>query len=153
MKIKKFRIITNIIAYGLEPVPSDEVEQHLTVSENGRIWFNAYQYGNGNYLRSRSRQLYIGTEAASDILHKVWSWATKDYRDRLVTDVGYWKVTLFESADFELNAYGNVVERPMVNGQSLSDILRRKIPIDNLFLFDGGVDSSHNPAIGEKENA
>ena len=148
MKMKKFRIETNIIAYGPEPAPMDEVEQHLTVSETGRIWFNAYQYGDGNYLRSRSRQLYIGTEAARDILQKVLSWAEKDYREPLVTDVGFWKVTLFESEDFELNAYGSVVERPMVDGQSLSDILRKKIPIDNLFLFDGGVDSSHNPAIG-----
>ena len=151
--MKKFRIETNIIAYGPEPAPSDEVEQHLTVSETGRIWFNAYQYGDGNYLRSRSSQLYIGTEAARDILQKVLSWAEKDYREPLVTDVGFWKVTLFESEDFELSAYGSVVERPMVDGQSLSDILRKKIPIDNLFLFDGGVDSSHNPAIGEKENA
>lgn len=70
-----------------------------------------------------------------------------------MTDVGFWKVTLFESEDFKLSAYGSVVERTMVDGQSLSDILRKKIPIDNLFLFDGGVDSSHNPAIGEKENA
>ena len=97
--MKKFRIETNIIAYGPEPAPSDEVEQHLTVSETGRIWFNAYQYGDGNYLRSRSSQIYIGTEAARDILQIVLSWAEKDYRELLVTDVGFWKICFFLTAE------------------------------------------------------
>lgn len=38
MLIRKIRIISNNICYGSEPSPKDEVEQHLTISANGRIW-------------------------------------------------------------------------------------------------------------------
>lgn len=140
--MRKCRIKTNIIAYGPEPAPSDEVEQHLTVSESGRVWFSAYQYGGGSYRRSRSSLLYIGPEAAEEILRTIRSWALQDHQDLVVTDTGCWELTLVESEDMELCAFGSVAEQTMLGGENLSDILRRKIPIDNLFLLDGGADAS-----------
>lgn len=42
MNIQKIQIISNLIGYGLKPEPEDEVEQRLTISRNGRIWFTAW---------------------------------------------------------------------------------------------------------------
>lgn len=42
MQIQKVRIISNNICYGPKPLPEDEVEQHLTISASGRVWFTGY---------------------------------------------------------------------------------------------------------------
>lgn len=41
-KPQKIRIISNRICYGLQPKPDDEVEQHITLCADGRVWFSAY---------------------------------------------------------------------------------------------------------------
>jgi hypothetical protein len=38
LQIQTVRIISNNICFGPEPLPDDEVEQHLTISASGRIW-------------------------------------------------------------------------------------------------------------------
>lgn len=45
MRIQKIRIISNNICYGPEPSQKDEVEQHLTISANGRVVLSRYNYG------------------------------------------------------------------------------------------------------------
>lgn len=62
MDIQKIKIISNNICYGPEPSPSDEVEQHLTISATGDVWFIGYNYGegSGNYKIGRRHQLSIG---------------------------------------------------------------------------------------------
>lgn len=45
MDIQKFKLISNNICYGPEPSPNDEVEQHLTISATGDVWFIGYNYG------------------------------------------------------------------------------------------------------------
>ena len=44
-KLKKICIISNNICYGPIPVPSDEVEQRITINEQGRVWFSGYNFG------------------------------------------------------------------------------------------------------------
>ncbi|MCO1604491.1 hypothetical protein [Desulfosporosinus nitroreducens] len=44
MQIQKIRIVSNNISYGPEPLLEDEVEQHLTISASGRVWFTGYKY-------------------------------------------------------------------------------------------------------------
>lgn len=41
----KIRIVSNNICYGPCPEPTDEVEQHITINAEGRVWFSAYNFG------------------------------------------------------------------------------------------------------------
>ena len=38
--LKKIRIVSNNICYGPMPDSDDEVEQHLTINDEGRVWFS-----------------------------------------------------------------------------------------------------------------
>lgn len=61
MDIHKIKVISNNTCYGSEPSPNDEVEQHLTISSTGRIWFTGYNYGMEfeNYKIGRDQNLSI----------------------------------------------------------------------------------------------
>ena len=41
--LKKIRIVSNNICYGPMPDPDDEVEQHLTINDEGRVWFLGFK--------------------------------------------------------------------------------------------------------------
>lgn len=43
--LKKVRIVSNHICYGPMPEPDEEVEQHLTINNEGRVWFSGYNFG------------------------------------------------------------------------------------------------------------
>lgn len=43
-EIRSIRIESNNICYGPEPGADDEVEQYLTISSTGRVWFSARNY-------------------------------------------------------------------------------------------------------------
>ncbi len=61
MRIQKIRIISNNICYGPEPTQKDEVEQHLTISANGRVVLSRYNYGQepGKYELSSRKKLVL----------------------------------------------------------------------------------------------
>lgn len=40
-EIRSIRIESSNICYGSEPGADDEVEQYLTISSTGRVWFSA----------------------------------------------------------------------------------------------------------------
>lgn len=40
--LKKIRIVSNALSYGLEPGHDEEVEQHLSISDIGQVWFSGY---------------------------------------------------------------------------------------------------------------
>ena len=68
-----FRLISNNMCYGPEPALSDEVEQYLTVSSSGRVWFSARNYLQYNEERGfcRKKQINIGAWKAGFLNHLV----------------------------------------------------------------------------------
>ncbi|WP_092564133.1 hypothetical protein [Anaeromicropila populeti] len=72
MQIRKVRIVSNNICYGPEPLPEDEVEQRLTISVSGRVWFTGYKYANGfsKFEICRRQHFSIGRPKEENQLHK-----------------------------------------------------------------------------------
>ena len=137
--LKKIRLISNNICYGPCPEADEEVEQHLTILSDGRVWISRYVFGNSGikYELKEKKQLNIGKDVAVDILQY-----TKQYFDEkglvlLCTDVGVWELFLTDENDAELVIQGSVVRDDYTS--EISKYIRGKIPISNLFLFDGNV--------------
>ena len=63
--LKKMCIVSNAICYGTPPEPEDEVEQHLTINSEGRVWFSDYAFGEsfGKYTKARSKNYSIEKNA------------------------------------------------------------------------------------------
>ena len=42
--LRSARIISDGYGYGPKPEPGEEIEQHLTISRTGQVWFSGYHY-------------------------------------------------------------------------------------------------------------
>ena len=137
--LKKFRLISNNICYGPCPDADEEVEQHLTIISDGRVWFSRYNYGlgDGKYELAEKKQLNIGKDIAVDILA-----FTKKYFDEKgivikCTDVGIWELFLTDENDASYTIDGSVI--PDEYTSEISNYIREKLPLEKLFLFDGNI--------------
>ena len=55
------RIVSNNICYSPIPEPDEEVEQHLTINDEGRVWLSGYNLENEGepYEKARTRNFKI----------------------------------------------------------------------------------------------
>ena len=94
-KLKMLQLTSNRICYGPCPEPDDEVEQHLTITANGRIWFSRYCFGeNGKYRLLQKDTFTISSEAAKSIMDASAECFSKTSITEYFTDVGSWNATL-----------------------------------------------------------
>lgn len=139
MQIQKVRIISNNICFGPEPLPDDEVEQHLTISANGGIWFTGYKYGNGfgRFEISRKQQFNIGKSAVKKILELFSQYLDSNQLTCYATDIGTWEMTITDTVGKVYNFKGSLCGGVYVGDTDLTHYLRELIPVNDLFVFDG----------------
>ena len=137
--LKKFRLISNNLCYGPCPDADEEVEQHLTILSDGRVWFSRYNFGlcDGKYELAEKKQLNIGKDMAVDIL----AFTKKCFDEKGIvmkcTDVGIWELFLTDENDARYTIDGSVV--PDDYTSEISNYIRERLPLENLFLFDGNI--------------
>lgn len=92
-EVKSIRIIANNICYGTEHDANDEVEQYLTISASGRVWFSARNYRQfcdwNNYCRKK--QVSIGKWKADFLLRLILNMQLKPV---FVTDVVSYRIEI-----------------------------------------------------------
>lgn len=136
---KKMRIVSNNICYGPCPEPEDEVEQHLIINTNGRVWFSAYAFGDrlGKYTKARSSNFSIDKSIASELLNKVSSYFSEGYDETLATDIGDWVLELTNTDGKTYKFCGSLCADFEVEGIDLSDFIRDTLGLPDLYVFDG----------------
>ena len=144
-RLKSVRIVSNLMCFGPCPEPEDLVEQRLTISSTGRVWFSEYLYGNGypeKYPLGRKMQLSIGKDRAAAILSKLADVRGSGMPLMHCTDIGTWEMTLTDRAGnrSEVSCSMNGL---LFDGIELSDYIRERIPIEGLAVF-GGVDNKED---------
>lgn len=137
--LKKMRIISNSICNGPCPEPNDEVEQHLTVNANGRVWFSAYNFGDipGKYRKARTNNFSIDSAAATELLNKVAAYFSNEYDELFATDIGNWVMELTNTDNKTYRFRGSLCANFEVDGIDLSDLIRDTLGLPDLYLFDG----------------
>ncbi len=138
-KLKKMRIISNDICYGPCPEPDDEVEQHLTVNSEGRVWFSAYAFGDrfGKYKKARSKNYTIDKAVATELLNKIASYFREGYNEIFATDIGDWIMELTNTDGKVYKFRGSLCAEFEVDGIDLSDLIRDALDMQDLYVFDG----------------
>ncbi|GAA0761860.1 hypothetical protein [Clostridium sartagoforme] len=141
MDIQKVRITSNIICYGPEPSPIDEVEQHLTISSTGRVWFLGYNYasGFGKYEIGRKQQFTIGKIITNEILSLFSRYCESGQPLCYATDIGVWEMQITDTDNKKRIFKGSLCGELSVGNTDLTDYIRKHIPINNLFVFNGEV--------------
>ena len=136
---KKIRIVSNNICYGPPPEPEDEVEQHITIVADGRVWFSAYNFGEvpGRYQKARSKVYKIEKAAAERVLNSISSYFSSEYDELFATDIGDWVMEITNTQGIVYKFRGSLCADFDVNGTDLSDLVREALGMDDLYVFDG----------------
>lgn len=125
----------------LTRIPSDdEVEQHLSLFADGRVFFSGYGYGNygeKKYKRNRSRQFKISQPEAVYVLSHVAMYFSREFPLDFATDVGDWKLELVNTEGKTFVYQGSLYKELMIDGVGLSYLLRKYLKMTDLFAFDG----------------
>ncbi len=141
LQIQNVRIVSNNISFGLESLPEDEVEQHLTISASGRGWFTAYKYANGygKYKICRKQQLAIGKPVAKEILSLFSQFIDSNQLNYDATDIGTWRMTITDVEGKSFHFRGSLCGGVTVGDVDLTYYLCKQIPVDGLFVFNNSV--------------
>lgn len=138
MGTTSFKLISHNISFGPMPDKSDEVEQHLTVSSCGRVWFSARNYE--QYVAEkgfcRKKQLNIGAWKAQFLINII----RNVYVEYDVTDCGSWDLIIREDKNRSTSSgplIGNEIGTTYGNTPvPVTKLLRRYIPVYGLWGFD-----------------
>lgn len=139
---QKLRLISNNICYGPCPQPNDEVEQHLSITADGRVPFSAYAYGNGGkYTRIRTKNFKIDTQKAAYVLNRIGDYFLDEYEVSFVTDVGDWDMTLTNEKNVPYHFRGALCSECLEALDNISNIIRFTLDMPELLVFDGCANS------------
>lgn len=130
-KLRKFHLISNNICYGPKPDPDDEVKQHLTFNDKGRVWFSSYNFGhNGKFIKNRSKNFSVDKSSAERLLFAISEYFSKGNLIMKICDVGVWKVELTNTEGQNYFFSGS-----MGDLEDISDMVRKTLGINDLFVF------------------
>ncbi|MBK1809506.1 hypothetical protein JHL18_02455 [Clostridium sp. YIM B02505] len=137
--LKKVRIVSNNICYGPMPEPDDEVEQHLTINDEGRVWFSGYNFGNAGerYEEARTKNFKIEKASADKLLNVLAAYFGNEYVEIFATDIGNWVMELTNTEGTTYKFRGSLCADFDYEGIDLSDLMRYTVGMDDLYVFDG----------------
>ena len=136
---QKVRIVSNNICYGPAPESDDEVEQHITINADGRVWFSAYNFvsGFGGHEKSRSKIYKIEKDIAAKVLKSIAQYFSTEYMEVFATDIGEWEMEITNTEGEVYKCRGSLMADFEVNGVDLSDMVREALGTEDLYVFDG----------------
>lgn len=139
MQIQKTQIISDLICYGPCPLADEEVEQHLTISTTGRVWFTGYDYGAGfdNYVIGRRQQFSIGKEEAAKLLEYISAYYENNETELFATDIGSWTLKITDTDGHKYEKTGSMCGGVTTEDIDLTDYIKKNIPVDDLAVFGG----------------
>lgn len=114
------------------------MEQHLSITAVGRVFFSAYAYGNcDKYIKSRSKNFKIDASEAAYILNMVEGYFSSEYDVSFVTDVGDWKMALTNDMKVPYQFRGSLCSGCTDALDKISNIIRFTLDMPELLIFDG----------------
>ena len=141
--LQKIHLISNSICYGPCPRPEDEVEQHLTIMADGRVWLSRYRFGlsGSDYELIEKLNFSISAEAVDRIMGAFTDYFGNEYDIDLVTDVGSWDLVLTNTDGKSYKITGPLCGDLHTESGGMSDLIRENLNRNDLFVFDGNPDS------------
>ncbi len=133
--VQKIRIESDNVCFGPCPEPEDEIEQHLTINNKGRVWFSGYSFGHGKRVKARSQSVSVDAQQAQRVLDMVGRYFT-NYNPCIIMDVGSWNMTITNTDGEEYKFFGALCSDFEIDGKDLSDSIRDLTGMQDLFVFD-----------------
>ena len=118
------------------------MEQHLTISASGRVWFTGYKYANGfgKFEICRRQQLVIAKPVAMEIMALFSQYVNSYELVYYATDIGIWEMAITDIEGKSYNFKGSLCGGVSVGDINLTYYLREQIPDKDLFVFDQSLE-------------
>ena len=142
MILNKVSLNSNSIGFGPIPAPDDEVEQHLTICADGRVFLSKYAFGDGfdkhRLIERVSKR--IAPEKVSFILSEIAEYYVENPIRAEATDVGNWQLVMTYADGSVEKDRGSLF--PMGGKlEDISDAIRLHLDMPDLLCFDGKASS------------
>ena len=138
--VKKVKIHSNNVCFGYCPKKGDEVEQHLTITEDGRIWLTRYAINGdlnfADYEKTEQKQFKIESDKAQMLLSKFTKYFRDEYEINFATDVGSFEMWIDDDEGKKAYFVGPLISEFVVDGFDLSQLVRDTLNDQTLFVFD-----------------
>jgi hypothetical protein len=131
--IKSIQLISEECLF-VSPQLNEEIEQHLTVSNTGRVWLSRYGFQDiRDYRLLKTEYAKITPEEAEELFGYL-----KEYLDHFtpvtVMDAGMWELTIrYDDGKAVIN--GPLIGGVIVRGTDLSRWIQEHIPFHSLMAF------------------
>ena len=143
--IRKVKIHSNNICYGTCPVEDREVEQHVTITRDGRVWLTRYAFAEDlnfiKFKKTEQKQFRIDKDKAQFLLDKF----TAYFRDNnefgfvFATDVGSFEMWIEDDNGEKAFISGPLISEYEIDGYDLSQLVRDTLDDQTLFVFDNNT--------------
>ena len=138
--VKKVKIHSNNVCFGYCPKKGDEVEQHLTITEDGHIWLTRYAINEdlnfADYEKTEQKQFKIESDKAQMLLSKFTKYFRDEYEINFATDVGSFEMWIDDDEGKKAYFVGPLISAFVVDGFDLSQLVRDTLNDQTLFVFD-----------------
>ncbi len=142
-RLQKAQIISDLMCYGPCPEPEDAIEQRLTISSNGQIWFTEYLFGeigSQKHPIGRQKRMTLGKEKTAAILSLLADYCESEPMQMRCTDIGDWTLTATTPDGKKKKLSCSMCGGVTVGDVDLTEYIREQIPIDDLVVFGGWND-------------
>ena len=138
--VKKVKIHSNNMGYGFLPREGTEVEQHLTITDDGRVWLTRYAISEdlnfAKLTKTEQRQFRISSDKAKFLLDKYTKYFRDEYEISFATDVGSFEMQITDDEGKTAYFIGPLICEFEVDGYDLSQLTRDTVEDQTLFVFD-----------------
>lgn len=137
-KLQKIQLRTNILQLGFIPYKGREIEQRLTITADGKVWFSRYGYGESakKYDLIEKTNYTISKSATDSIFMAISSYFCKNHNTFVVKDAGIWDLTLTNTEGRTFKFIGCLPVQTQNDLTELSDIIRTNLECQDVFAFD-----------------
>lgn len=136
--VKRMKLVSNEVDYGVNPEPREAVEQRLTICRDGRVFFSEYEVfidQDCKYQLLRSKRFKISAESATRILDLAQEYFAHNMPCLYTGDCGGWDVEITDG-EIRYTAIGSLLsETKELN--YLSEMIRKETGMEDLFAFNG----------------
>lgn len=138
--IKRIKLNSNNVSFGLLPRPGLEIEQHITICSDGRVYFSSYSFTEDlNYesvKQSRKKQFKLDPMDATYLVNMIGIYFRDNIIDWFATDIGTWDLEIENDSGEKFEYHGSLCAELLVDGKDLSVLIRKYLAMPELFCFD-----------------
>jgi hypothetical protein len=129
------------------PAPGQEIKQRLTMRRNGSV--SLTRYFSGDYSKvpptadSKTMRRY-SCKPTEKLMEYLAFYFGKPYTPEFVCDGGMWGIELTNSVGKRFTYAGSLGNEIVIGELNISQIARRVLEIDELWMFDGGISENES---------